>query len=249
MEMLFAPVLLVLSSHILWLWIATSVLLSALANGLAWRVRCPIDRTRPALIRWLLSFLREGGRFLYFVGIPYMALLGGLIPATEVGLVNGNWLRDLTISLPLGLSAFLLLLFLRMLLLWRERTAPGGVVPDMPALSLWISLRESTYQQIHWAFYRVAPLLATEDRPQAIALGLGIVALEAWLNPAWRDCWRDPGRALGALRTAGLAVTTAVIFGVTGNLWLTLGSHVAVERAAGWAWGRIGGVSGQRQVA
>jgi len=242
METLLAPARLVFSSQNLWLWIATSVLLSALVNGLAWRLRPAGDGIRRP-IRWLLSALRQAGRFLYFVGLPYVALLSGLIPATQVGLVNRQWLRDLTLSLPLGLGAFLALLLLRALTLWREKTAPGGVLTGEPSPPLWATLRESVYQEIHWAFYRSAPLLAMDDRAQGITLGLGIVALEAWLNPAWRERWHHPHLAATALRTAGLAVIMAVVFGITGNLWITLGLHAAVESASGWAWSRIGSVS------
>lgn len=245
MGTLLALARLIFSPRNLWLWIAVSVLLSALVNGLAWRFRRPAGDTSPPLIQWSVSFLREGGRFLYFVGLPYVALLSGLIPATQAGLINRDWLRDLTLSLPLGLGAFLVLSFIRALLLWREKTAAGGVIPGGPLPPFWIALRESAYQEIHWAFYRVAPLLAVDDLAQGIALGLGIVALEAWLNPAWRARWRDPALALTALRTAGLAVTMAVVFGLTVNLWLTLGLHVAVERACGWAWWRIGSMSRQ----
>ncbi len=241
METLLAPARLVFSSQNLWLWIATSVLLSTLVNGLAWRRR-PAAGGIPCPIQWLLSVLREAGRFLYFVGLPYVALLSGLIPATQVGLVNREWLRDLTLSLPLGLGAFLVLLLLRALTLWREKTAPGGTLTGESSPSLWLTLRESTYQEIHWAFYRSAPLLAVDDRTQGIALGLGIVALEAWLNPSWRERWHHPHLAATALRTAGLAVIMAVIFGITGNLWITLGLHVAVESASAWAWSRVGSV-------
>lgn len=228
MAQLFAPARLVFSPHNLWLWIAASVLLSALTNSLAWRYRWPARRS--------LTLWREAGRFLYFVGLPYVALLGGLIPSTQAGLVNCQWLRDLTLALPLGLGAFLVLLLIRAWARRQAQTAPGSVAPEEPPPSFGATLRESTYQEIHWAFYRSAPLLAASERAQGIALGLGIVALEAWLDPAWRARWRHPGQASTALRTASLAVILAAILGVTGNLWLTLGLHLAVESAIQRVW-------------
>jgi len=230
---------LVFSPQNLWLWIATSVLLSALANGLSWQCQQAGDQ-KCRLVRRPLELVRETGRFLYFVGLPYVALLSGLIPATQAGLVNCAWLRDLTLCLPLGLGTLLALVLLRALTLWREKTAPGGIAPTEPPPPFWTTLRESVYQEVHWAFYRSAPLLALDDRAHGIALGLGIVALEAWLDPAWRERWRHPHLAITALRTATLAVIMAVIFGITHNLWITLGMHVAVESAGGWAWSRIG---------
>lgn len=236
MEAFLAPARLVFSAQNLWIWIATSVLLSALVNGLVWRSRRPV--------RWPLSLLCEGGRFLYFVGLPYVALLGGLIPSTQVGLVNREWPRDLTLALPLGLGAFLVLLLLRALMLWQEKTAPGGVAPVEQSPPFGVMLRESVYQEIHWAFYRSAPLLTLDARLKGIALGLMIVALEAWLDPAWRARWRHPEQAATTLRTASLAVIMAVVFSVTGNFWVTVGVHLAVESACRWAWPRVGSASG-----
>jgi len=238
MEALLAPMRLIFSPQNPWLWIATSILLSVLVNGLAWRYNAKASNIR-RLLQWPIAFLREVGRFLYFVGLPYAALLSGLIPATQFGLVNQEWLRDLTLCVPLSLGSFLALLSLRALTLWREKAAPRGIMPGEPRLSFWVTLREGVYQEIHWAFYRSAPLLAVGDRAQGIALGLGIVALEAWLNPAWRERWHQPYLAAAALRTAGLAVVMAAVFGATGNLWITLGLHVAVERASEWAWSRF----------
>jgi len=244
METSLALARLVFSPENLWLWVATSVLLSAVVNSLAWRYHSLAGNGTRPLLQWSLSFVREGGRFLYFVGLPYTALVGGLIPSTQVGLANLAWLRDLTLSLPLGLGTFLVLLLLRACVLWREKNAPGGLISREPPHSFGVTLRESVYQEIHWAFYRSAPLLTMDDRGQGMALGLGIAALEAWLNPAWRALWRHPNRAPVALRTAWLAVLMAVVFGVTGNLWVTIGLHVAVEGAWGWVWPRIFGASG-----
>ena len=240
METILAPASLIFSPHNLWFWIFTSLLFSALVNSLTWRLGPRASQTIPRPLRWALVLLREGGRFLYFVGLPYLALLNGLIPAAQAGLLNQDWLRDLTLALPLGAGAFLMLLFLRVLLLWRDKTLPSG-----PPAHFGVALRESAYQEIHWTFYRSAPLLAVDDPARGMALGLGIVALEAWLNPAWRERWRNPALALAALRTSALAVTMVVVFGIIGNLWLTLGLHVIVERASGWAWQRIAGASGQ----
>lgn len=238
MDSLLGPARLIFSPSNLWLWVVTSVLLSALSNSLAWRVRQRIGKGRFGYLRWPVSLLREVGRALYFVGLPYVALVSGLIPATQAGLVNGDWLADLSLALLLGPSAFLVLVLLRALILWREGAVCGGGRHSRP-LPTWVALRESAYQEVHWAFYRIAPLLSRDEPAHGIALGLGIVGLEAWLDPAWRHRWRDPALALGALQTASLAVTMAIVFGLTRNLWLTWGLHVIVERASSWVWRRM----------
>jgi hypothetical protein len=243
MTTFFAPARLIFSPHDLWLWIACSVLLSALVNGLIWRCRRSSLAPRWAGVLGLLSWVGGGGRFLFFVGLPYLALLGGLIPANTVGLVPGHWARDLVLLLPLALGAMLVLLSLRLLVSWRERSAFGAALGAGSLLPLGVRLRESLYREARWAFLRSAPLLAVERRELGIALGLGIVALEAWLDPAWRSRWREFDGVLQVWQGAVVAVLMAVVFGVTGNWWVTLAIHLIVETAAGWLWPRVRGLS------
>jgi len=240
METFLTPARLIFSPQNLWVWVSCSLFLSVMINGLAWHLRGLAGDPKPQLIEWILSFLRQGARFIYFICLPYAALLGGLIPATRAGLVPQDWLRDLTLFLPLSLGATLLLLFLRAWILRQERVDCGNPNSCSQLPSWTIQLRESIYMEIHWAFYRSAPLLVVKNRAQGIVLGLGIVAVESWLNPAWRVRWQDPGMAISALRAAALAVLMAVVFGITGNLWVTIGVHVLVEIASGWAWSRVG---------
>ncbi|MFZ5918451.1 MAG: hypothetical protein ACOYZ7_16060 [Chloroflexota bacterium] len=235
MDTLLAPAGLIFFPQNLWLWIAISVLMAALVNSFAWRARRSNGKLRSGLFRWLLAALIQAGRFLYFVWLPYAALLAGLVPVTQMGLMPQDWLTDLSLALPLSLGAVLVLLLMRYLVLWQTGDRTAG-----PAMPWGVALRESFYQEVHWAFYRSAPLLVWPDRWQGLALGLGLVALEAWLDPHWRARWRDPVQAAAALRNAAIAVLMAAVFMITDNFWVTLGVHVLAERITAWAWERIG---------
>ena len=97
----------------------------------------------------------------------------------------------------------------------------------------WVLLREAIFYEVHWAFYRNAPLVFLGTYWGAWA-GLGLVAVEAALNPCtWRDLG-DGVRLPGLLVRAGLAVLSTVLAQQTGNLWLAVLVHWAIT----WALAR-----------
>jgi hypothetical protein len=95
-----------------------------------------------------------------------------------------------------------------------------------------VFLRESAYHEVHWAFYRNAPIL-TLGAYWGIWIGLGLVAVEAALNPAWRRGLANPEQAPSRLVRAALAVVSSVLFWLTENLWLALTIHWGVS------WGLV----------
>jgi len=95
-------------------------------------------------------------------------------------------------------------------------------------VSGWVLLREAAYHEVHWAFYRNAPIL-TWGMYWGIWGGLALEALEAALNPAWRKNLADPQRAPARLMRGALAVVSGVLFLLTQNLWLALALHWEVS--------------------
>ena len=85
--------------------------------------------------------------------------------------------------------------------------------------SVWVLFREAIYHEVHWAFYRNAPIVTLHeyggDVYWGIWAGLTIVALEAILNPAWRRDLTDPQRAPARLVRVALAIVSGVLFFVT----------------------------------
>lgn len=229
-----------------WLWLGGSLLLSIVWSNLAWLFRQPRFETANEFITrltssrfapWLFQFLR----LLYYVGLPYGALLWGhdAVIASLLGLGGrkvevtpaDNWLDwayDVGWGAALGIVAWSLLA----LGWWAYRRALAAAdVESTPAganVSAWTLLREAAFHQIHWAFYRNAPIV-TLGAYWGTWSGLALTALEAALNPAWRKSLADPQKAPAQLMLGALAVVSGLLFWQTENLWLAVLLHWGVS--------------------
>jgi len=240
-----------------WLWLGGSLLLAVLWTNLAWLLRRP--RSGPVgefvtrLVAWRFSpSLLQSFRLLYYLGLPFAALSWGrdAVVSRLLGLqviklpvsaakatgayVAANWLdwaTDGGWAAAVGIGTWGLLVlgwwfYRRAVVATDDRDATSG------AGTGWVFLRESAYHEVHWAFYRNAPIL-TVGAYWGIWIGLGLVAVEAALNPAWRRDLAHPQRTPGLLVRAALAVVSSVLFWLTENLWLALALHWGVS------WGLV----------
>ena len=237
-----------------WLWLGGSFLLAILWANLAWFFRKPrfgpIDEFVTRLVSWpfsplLLQFLR----LLYYLGVPFAALLWGHDAVVErvLGLkqlnlpisdgngvstdIAANWLEwahDVGWAAALGVGVWVLLT----LGWWAYRRALNAIGEESAVAgassSGWELLREAAYQELHWAFYRNAPILVVGVY-WGTWIGLGLAALEAVLNPAWRSGLSDPQRAPGQLMRGALGILSALLYLLTQNLWLALVTHWGVS--------------------
>ena len=240
-----------------WLWLGGSLLLAVLSTNLAWFFRRPrtgaVSRLVAELVAWrffpsLLQFLR----LLYCIGLPFTALLWGhdAVVRRVLGLqvlklpgVEGtdayavanwlDWARDLGWAVVLGVGTWGLLA----LGWWAYRRAvarvDGSGSMSAAHTSGWLCLGEAACHEAHWAFYRNAPVLLAGEY-WGVWVGLSLVALEAALNPFWREGLTDPERAPGQLLRVALAVVSSALFLLTENLWLALVVHWGVS------WGLAG---------
>lgn len=197
----------------------------------------------------------QGLRLLYYVGLPFAALFWGhdAVVGRLLGLQpfvlpeNGqrsatisanwfDWLQDFGWALGLGLGSLGLFLLVRWAhhraLISGEDEGWGGQT------SSWETIREAAYREIHWAFYRNAPIV-TLGLYWGIWVGLLLVALEALANPVWRRGLTVPERASKQLLRATLAVVSSVLFLRTQNLWLSMALHWVVS----WGFQRVSRVS------
>jgi hypothetical protein len=103
-------------------------------------------------------------------------------------------------------------------------TAPGAEAPlrgigfaatplQWATLQMWPLLRAAADQPLYWGSW----------------LGLGLIAVEAALDPFARARLRSPGHAEQALLCATLAVATTALFVLSRNLWLCLACQVITE--------------------
>jgi hypothetical protein len=223
-------------------WVTGSLVIYALAANALWLARST-GFERSSASPWLV----QAGGFLFYLGIPYLALGGwprppysGLLSLEDMGIVGlgvhwpvTRWLAAMGTGLTVGLVAFLVLI-----LAWAgaQRVA-GNVRLRFPPRPWWAILVEVLYLEVHWAFYRGALAVALGDLYAAVFLGLGLVYAEWALNPFWRQGWRMEYQAAGRWLRAALALVIAMLFFLTRNLWVCLGVHWLLELAF-WQLGR-----------
>jgi hypothetical protein len=143
--------------------------------------------------------------------------------------LSGNWsdwAHDLGRAGVLGLTAGGLLV-LAMLTHRRALSNADGSNQNNKARS-GRRAREAVYHEVHWAFYRNAPIVALGPY-WGTWTGLALVALEALVNPMWREGLREPGQAWARLSRGALAVLSGLLYLGTQNLWLALLLHWGIS--------------------
>lgn len=213
-------------------WVGGSLLVYALVVNAWWWGR---NSWHPPYRQTLV----ELGRFLFYLGIPYLALGGwpqrpyrGLLSLQDLGLVGlggqwpvTRWLSVVGIGLGWGLAALLILV-----IAWAGANRRSDAMQlSFSSHPWWWILIDVLYLQVHWAFYRGALAVALNDAFIGSSLGLGLIYLEWCLNPFWRQEWRLEVHAAAPWLRAALALVMAVLFFLTRNLWICLGVHCALE--------------------
>ncbi|MCP4542376.1 MAG: hypothetical protein GY832_35080 [Chloroflexi bacterium] len=228
-----------------WLWLGGSLLTAFLWTNLTWFFRKPrsgtvgnfvVQLTSWPFSPWLFQFFR----LFYYLGVPFAALWWGhdvvvgrrilglkpfSLPISDGSKVDvtiaTNWPQDVGWAAVLGIGTWALLA----LGWWAYRRALTAVGETSAVAQVnssgWVLLREAAYHQVHWAFYRNAPIL-TMSAYGGAWIGFLLVALEAALNPAWRGGFADPRRAPSQLLRGTLVIVSVVLFLQTQNLWLAL---------------------------
>ncbi len=153
--------------------------------------------------RWV-DLLSEFAPWLHGLLIAYLALVSGAILGRHAGLYGHTlrgWAAGAALTVALLAIAYLLP---------RWRTLPLSLPPPL----------ETALDEPRWALYRAAGHLWTGVFLGGLAIGLGLAVVEWILNwRPWRSAPELGPRAWGdLLRTA----TSTLVFGVSGNLWLTL---------------------------
>jgi hypothetical protein len=215
-------------------WIGGSLLIYLLATNALWLARSIRPERLPAG-----QWLAQAGRFLFYLGIPYLALGGwprqpyaGLLSLEDIGIVGLGgrwpvirWLEAVGTGLTVGLVAFLVLI-----LAWAgARRLTGSAQLSFPSRPWWAILVQVLYLEAHWAFYRGALSVALDDLYAAVFWGLGVVYVEWALDPFWRQGWRQGSQAPERWLRAALALVIALLFFLTRNLWVCLGIHWLFE--------------------
>ncbi len=248
------------------LWLLASLSLSVGGSWLAWRLRHSQSRS----IDWLRRRLVETSagqvlvqlvRFLYYVGLPYVAVLRRALSLVRAGLLGSEtsgaavlgwsitqWAQALGWIASLGaLIAVLLALGWRNALRAQggELTA-HGVWPPSP---WWVTLREGLFSEIHWAFYRVGPLLILGDVYWAVLVGAAFPLLEWALDPDWWVHVHGGARREQVLLQCLWLGASTLTFFLTHNTWLAIALHLglALGLDAWLAW-LLGGLEAASEI-
>jgi hypothetical protein len=172
-------------------------------------------------------------RLAYFVGVPYAALLTGSIASIDMGLAGtsgsilgwsaADWLHGLSTALMLGV-----IVLLPMSVASRQIARAGRPlgVDDRSAGAVIVA---AIYSEIHWAFYRAAPLILLGEVYAAVLFGVLLVGVE-WLVELIRNGLSPlPEERQRWLRRGILLAQSAAFFALTQNAWLAIGLHAVVE--------------------
>jgi hypothetical protein len=233
------------------LWLALSFFLYALATNVAWTYR----GLRLGRIGWLVetnkrwpqrAWFPQPLRLLYYLGLPYLALLKGVVNPRSMGLVDLDWFQHLGRGAVLGGGAFIFLS-----LVWgyyarstrQLRSVADPLFSRLATLNQpwgWaLLLLDVVYLQAHWAFYRSLPTQLLGDLYGGVFLGLILILLEGTSNPLLRHDLGQLERAGGILLTGAMALVTALVYLFTRNLWLCVLVHLGIEVGLLRLWGTL----------
>ncbi len=207
-----------------------SVILYALSSNLARIHARRLSATSSQLlekakITWLPRAIGELLRWIFYLGLPYTALVLGYDTVRALGIWNIDWIGTLV-------YAGILAAGMAIVFLWVWRPFAQAQHPHTIDESRWGWPRhvvETIYQEAHWAFYRSGPILWLGDAYWGSFVGLALVLIEGWSNPEVRENAHDISRADAPLWTGSLAVMSTVVFVFTQNAWYALAIHALLD--------------------
>ena len=222
------------------LWVVFSIGLYALGVDIAWHYRRPrsgrLGQWVGTIKVWPYRYwLLEAVRFLYYIGIPYAALLRGVALPRLMGLTHLDWVKGIGLGTALGGGVFLLLASIwwwyarAIAALPRSARQRQGASLGDDSTNGWILLREVVYLEAHWAFYRSAAILFLNNYYAGTFVGFLLVTLEWSINPAWRTDLSSPWRSANTLMRWSMAFAMTIIFLFIRNLWLLVPIHWGIE--------------------
>ena len=227
-------------------YVFVSIILRMVAAQLS-RRRTDIAWVRFLSEGWAASVLRFG----YYIGLPYVALILGVVPGRYMGLVglgqpqdslsgseSGllaqirdylslvmlNWLPDVGTVVALGTVT---LLFLSVTWLGYAYLR-GNVVSSGPSShrgGYRLGVLQVIYQAVHWSFYRSAVWLLSGDLYLGAIGGIILVGGEWMLDAEWVHKARHARAGEVLLIDASVLVSTSLIFFFVPNLWLLIPVH------------------------
>ena len=173
------------------------------------------------------------GRLVYFVGLPYAALLAKSLSPIDLGIAGNtgpilgwssvNWLSQLSDALVIALIALL------PIALTARHMAHTGHPLGVDVRSTGAILIDAAYAEIHWAFYRAAPFILLQNVYAATLIGLVLVGVELLVTLVRNGLGTSAEEHQSWLGQLLFLAMSASLFIITRNVWLTLIVHLVVE--------------------
>lgn len=223
------------SSFPLVTWVAAFFVANVLFANLAWFLflRHP-DRSVTILRHPFWRAYAPLMRALWYIGVPYAALVSGVATPEQFGLALIDWREAAAEAGPLVLAAFFAgALFLLPLSLPARRQRLSASFPAVQSRALlgrsWgfsFFLIEALCLQAQWMFYRAAAFDYAGD-VRAAAGGALLLAIAGWaLDPRWRSELGRSGAAEDHYLVGALAIVSAILYLTVPNFWMLLATHV-----------------------
>ncbi len=221
------------------IWIVVSMAVYALVSNFAWLYRRPRSRYLGNIVARIRHsphrlWIERSALFLYYVGVPYAALIYGVVDARSMGIAYLDWRRGAFWALGIGGAGSVLLAAAWGL--YARRVITSGV--DIELFPLigeirilgqplgWANILLAViYREAHWTFYRSVGLWGGYNAVVGAVIGIVLVLAEWIANPAWRN---RAGFARGGF-TLCLLILTGAVFALTRNLWLCVITHSLAE--------------------
>ncbi len=199
-------------------------------------------------------------RLIFYLLIPYLALLRHVLSPVSIGLAgteaelpwwnlgwaSSDWAGALGWVIGLGGIAAVVLVAgwwnAHRAMLAQDRAAQDRAAQDsvrgsfpaggmIPAPSIFSLVPDVVFAEAHWAFYRAVPLALVSDPYWATLAGGALVIVEWALDPGWHASIRDGSQREAVLMQLGWLALSSTVFVMTHNVWVALLAHFVL------AWG------------
>lgn len=222
------------------LWVIGSVALGTSVTaylhraGHAWRYRALIESDLGAAVAEVASFV-------FYIGLPFLALITGAVSLDLLGLGSGiagqsamvagfsvlSWVRA-------GATAALAVGFVLVVLWIALRSAPGDSSATQGQPGALLIMRDAAYAEAHWAFYRAPFILLLDEAVWGAAVGSTLVAGEWLLHSRLRRQLQRRMRheSLDRVHTLILAccmITSGLLYVLTRNIWVMIVAQAAIR--------------------
>jgi hypothetical protein len=210
------------------IWVFGSMSLYAVATSMLYRNGGRLDNALSASS--LGGLLHEIGTLLFNIGIPFVAMLLGVVSFDLLGLgklsssvdhVAGftldEWLRGTG-----GLLGAVALVWVVM------RQSRSAITVSSESPSGYSLVRNAMCDEAHWMFYRAPATLFLSDAFLGASIGFALVVFEWLLNPRFIPTnFARPNRWSLLIRLM-CAITSGALYLGTQNLWLMIAAHIVI---------------------